>query len=271
MRGGNWYNGDKSDPGHGRVSNRDPAYFRGPQDPNHPYYHVGFRVVRPAAALSLVSAASYDGTAVAPGSIVSAFGSGLAGGAVTVKDSAGAERTAQVLATSAAQINFVVPAATSTGQATVAISKAGQTSAAASVMVATVAPGLFSANATGKGVAAALAVRITGGGVQQAIPVFQCGPAAGGCSAVPIDLGSDSEQVILSIFGTGMRGKTRQATATVGGIAVNVAGPVPQSQFAGLDQVNLGPLPRTLIGRGELAVVLDVDGKLSNAVTVSIR
>ena len=47
LRGGNWYNGDPTDPGHGRVSNRDPAYFRGPQDPNHPYYHVGFRVVRP--------------------------------------------------------------------------------------------------------------------------------------------------------------------------------------------------------------------------------
>jgi formylglycine-generating enzyme len=41
MRGGNWYNGDY---GWSRVSNRDPSYFRGPQDPNHPYYHVGFRV-----------------------------------------------------------------------------------------------------------------------------------------------------------------------------------------------------------------------------------
>ena len=43
LRGGNWYNGDD---GHSRVSNRDPAYYRGPQDPNHPYYHVGFRVVQ---------------------------------------------------------------------------------------------------------------------------------------------------------------------------------------------------------------------------------
>jgi uncharacterized protein (TIGR03437 family) len=188
-----------------------------------------------------------------------------------VKDSAGAERAAQVLATSAAQINFLVPPATSTGQATVAISKAGSVFAAGSVIVETVAPGLFSANATGKGVAAALAVRITGDGAQQAIPVFQCGPAAGSCSAVQIDLGSASEQVILSLFGTGMRGMTRQATATVGGIAVSVAGPVPQSQFAGLDQVNLGPLPRSLSGRGEVAVVLDVDAKLSNVVSVSIR
>lgn len=41
MRGGNWYNGED---GHARVANRNPSYFRGPQDPNHPYYHVGFRV-----------------------------------------------------------------------------------------------------------------------------------------------------------------------------------------------------------------------------------
>jgi hypothetical protein len=47
MRGGSWYNGEN---GHGRVSNRNPSYFRGPQDPGHPYYHVGFRVALPVAA-----------------------------------------------------------------------------------------------------------------------------------------------------------------------------------------------------------------------------
>ncbi len=49
MRGGNWYNGEN---GHSRVSNRNPSYFRGPQDPNHPYYHLGFRVVLPVGAES---------------------------------------------------------------------------------------------------------------------------------------------------------------------------------------------------------------------------
>jgi formylglycine-generating enzyme required for sulfatase activity len=49
MRGGSWYNGEN---GHGRVSNRNPSYFRGPEDPDHPYYHVGFRVVLPVAAES---------------------------------------------------------------------------------------------------------------------------------------------------------------------------------------------------------------------------
>ncbi len=49
MRGGNWYNGEN---GHGRVSNRNPSYYRGPQDPDHPYYHLGFRVVLPVNAES---------------------------------------------------------------------------------------------------------------------------------------------------------------------------------------------------------------------------
>jgi formylglycine-generating enzyme required for sulfatase activity len=43
LRGGNWYNGPQ---GHSRVSNRDPSYYRGPDDPNHAWYHVGFRVAR---------------------------------------------------------------------------------------------------------------------------------------------------------------------------------------------------------------------------------
>ncbi|MEI6899130.1 MAG: SUMF1/EgtB/PvdO family nonheme iron enzyme, partial [Bacteroidota bacterium] len=49
MRGGNWYNGYDTNgvnDGHSRVSNRNPSYYRGPQDPNHPWYHVGFRVAR---------------------------------------------------------------------------------------------------------------------------------------------------------------------------------------------------------------------------------
>ncbi len=49
MRGGNWYNGLVAagvNDGHSRVSNRNPSYYRGPQDPNHPYYHLGFRIVR---------------------------------------------------------------------------------------------------------------------------------------------------------------------------------------------------------------------------------
>lgn len=55
MRGGNWYNGlsvNGISDGHSRVSNRNPSYYRGPQDPNHPYYHLGFRVVRNSSGIN---------------------------------------------------------------------------------------------------------------------------------------------------------------------------------------------------------------------------
>ena len=60
LRSGSWYNGQW---GHGRVANRNPSYYRGPDDPNHRWYHIGFRVVRnamseaPAAAAAPRSAA----------------------------------------------------------------------------------------------------------------------------------------------------------------------------------------------------------------------
>ena len=49
MRGGCWYNGDYM---RSRISNHVPSYYRGPQDPNHPYYAFGFRVVCPVNAES---------------------------------------------------------------------------------------------------------------------------------------------------------------------------------------------------------------------------
>jgi len=58
MRGGNWYNGlvtNGINDGHSRVANRNPSYYRGPQDPNHPWYHVGFRVARKYTAPSEVN------------------------------------------------------------------------------------------------------------------------------------------------------------------------------------------------------------------------
>ncbi|MEI6766927.1 MAG: DUF1566 domain-containing protein [Bacteroidota bacterium] len=64
MKGGNWYNGDiinGVDDGHSRVSNRDPSYFRGPQDPKHPWYHVGFRVARNFSEVTGVGENSPEG------------------------------------------------------------------------------------------------------------------------------------------------------------------------------------------------------------------
>ena len=89
----------------------------------------------------------------------------------------------------------------------------------------------------------------------------------------PIDLSAETDQTYLSLYGTGFRGfsSASAVTATVGGVNVPVVGTAAHSQFAGLDQVNIGPLPRTLAGKGDSSIVLKVDGKTSNAVIVNIR
>ena len=51
-------------------------------------------------------------------------------------------------------------------------------------------------------------------------------------------------------------------------VPIDYAGPA--EGYLGLDQVNLR-VPRRLAGRGEIAVVLYVDGKTSNSVTVHIQ
>ena len=61
------------------------------------------------------------------------------------------------------------------------------------------------------------------------------------------------------------------ATATVGGLNVPVLAFAAVPQFAGEDVVNIGPLPRSLAGRGEVTVVLVFDGKPANPVSVSFK
>ena len=75
----------------------------------------------------------------------------------------------------------------------------------------------------------------------------------------------------MLLFGTGFRGFTESVSAAVGGENVQVLGAVPQGQFVGLDQINIGPLPRSLAGRGEVNILLTADGKPANTVTVNVR
>ena len=58
---------------------------------------------------------------------------------------------------------------------------------------------------------------------------------------------------------------------TVGGEEVPVLGAVPQGEYVGLDQINIGPLPRSLAGRGEVNILLTTDGKPANTVTLNVR
>src|SRR5262245_9564900 len=82
-----------------------------------------------AQTLSVVSAASYDGAALAPGMIATAFGSQITGAATTgytveVRDSA-MTAAAAVLSIANGQISFVVPPTITQGMATVTVQRNG--------------------------------------------------------------------------------------------------------------------------------------------------
>lgn len=76
----------------------------------------------------------------------------------------------------------------------------------------------------------------------------------------------------LVLFGTSFRhrGSLVNVAASIGGVSAQVDYAGPQPDFAGLDQINLR-IPRSLIGRGEVDLVLMVDGKAANTVRVNIK
>jgi len=75
--------------------------------------------------------------------------------------------------------------------------------------IAAVAPGLFSANQDGAGVAAADAFLITASNRRVNQSVFACHPpAARSCLGTPLSLGGAGDTLYVELYGTGIRGAT---------------------------------------------------------------
>lgn len=237
-----------------------------------------------------VSAANFNPASIAAESIAAAFGeklstttatattlplpTSLAGTRVFVTDSENIEREAALFFVSPQQINYLIPAGTAPGSAKVVVASADGALSLSTMQVASLAPSLFSANASGSGPAAALALRVSASGTQS----FEAVAEHNGSTFVtrPIDFGPErgpqSDQLYLVLFGTGIRHyhDSSTITARIGGADVEVLYAGPQGGFAGLDQVNLR-LPRELAGSGETDIVLMVDGHAANIVRVAFQ
>jgi uncharacterized protein (TIGR03437 family) len=124
----------------------------------------------------------------------------------------------------------------------------------------------------GSTAAAAVAVWVKPDNSQTWQVTFQCSGGLGSCLATPLAMGTESDKLYLYLYGTGIRGRSGLGAvrATIGGTTASVeyAGPAPG--FVGLDQVNV-LVPRSLAGRLDVPVVLTVEGKASNTVTVSFQ
>jgi uncharacterized protein (TIGR03437 family) len=84
----------------------------------------------------------------------------------------------------------------------------------------------------------------------------------------PIELGP-AEQVYLLLYATGVR-NCGSPGVQIGNLDAKVTGSQAQSQFPGLDQVNV-LLPLQLAGRGEVPVTLQACGRTANTVRIAIQ
>jgi uncharacterized protein (TIGR03437 family) len=226
-----------------------------------------------------VSGASFEGGPVAPNSIVAAFPlfgatiassiaaasspswpTTLGGATVTVKDSAGTVRSAQISYASPAQLNYVVPAGTANGAATVTVT-VGSTTATGSLNVVSTYPNLFTLNAGGL---AAAYVQYTSGQLSN-IYVVQDGSVV----AQAVSVGSAANPAYLVLVGSGL-GNTSQVSATIGGVNATVSYAGAQGQYPGLDQYNI-LIPPSLAGKGQVEVVITAAGLPANTVSITLQ
>jgi uncharacterized protein (TIGR03437 family) len=231
-----------------------------------------------------VSGASFEGGPSAPNSIVTGtpvfqaviasstasassanWPTTLGGATVSVKDSAGTSRAAQMSYASPSQINYVVPNGTATGAATVTVTVGGTAVTGALNVVATY-PNLFSLN--GAGLAAAYVEYANG---QIALPYQTLN---GAIVAQPVSAGTAANPAYLVLVGSGLgtaSGATSQmVSATIGGIAATVAYAGAQGTYPGVDQYNI-IIPPSLAGKGSVNVVVTAAGLPSNTVNITLQ
>jgi uncharacterized protein (TIGR03437 family) len=233
--------------------------------------------------IASVSAASYQRGVYGRGSIVALFGENLTtqtqvAATTPLPTSLGNVRVVffpgglgvPLFAVTPGQVNFLIPNDAPYGWARISVRRADGKSADELIRIVPVEPGLFSANADGQGVAAALVFRSPAGGQPRYEPVARFDSSTNQFVAVPIPVTSFTEGVFLVLFGTGLR------DSGLGKVAVTIAGEPMIVLYAGaqgspgLDQVNV-VLPPMLAGKGEVDVKLIAEGKIANVVRINIK
>ncbi|MFN0119777.1 MAG: MBG domain-containing protein, partial [Blastocatellia bacterium] len=238
-----------------------------------------------------VSAASYKREAMAANSIASIFGQNLAaetvaattqplpttlgGVRVRITDSAGTVFFAALLYVSPGQINYVIPTGMATGAAEITVINGETATGIGPVEIRNVAPGLFTADASGTGAPRGYYLRVGGDGQQNYNLLSRFDTALNRQVLVPFDLSVASaqrEEVYLVLFGTGWRDHSGlgNVRVTIGGVEVEVLYAGAQADFTGLDQLNMR-LPAGLRLRGDVDLILTVDGHQANPVRISFE
>ncbi|MBS1808966.1 MAG: DUF4394 domain-containing protein [Acidobacteria bacterium] len=172
---------------------------------------------------------------------------------------------------SSSQLNFLTPTTTAVGVATVIVTNSDNSTRTGSVTITSAAPGLFTADASGRG--SAVGFSTFDGLTRQSLTNTDG-------SERTVAPGTAANPNYLELFGTGFRravasnptdanGVAEAVTATIQGVPATVtyAGVAPG--WMGLDQINVA-IPPELAGLGKLNVRLVINGQSSNVVTFTI-
>jgi uncharacterized protein (TIGR03437 family) len=221
-----------------------------------------------AGQVTTVSAANYTGV-LAPEAIAAGFGANLATQTVIASsvplptNLAGTtvrvnNQLAPLFFVSFNQVNFLIPAGTTAGTATVTVTSGNGAVSNGTVQISASAPAVFSLDSTGTGLPAAYYLRSKPNGQQIQEPINQ-----------PLNFGPAEDRVFLILFLSGLRagGVVR---VHVGGVELtpDFVGIAPG--FTGLDQINV-ELNRSLAGRGRVPAFVTVNNSLfSNVVDIDI-
>jgi uncharacterized protein (TIGR03437 family) len=233
--------------------------------------------------IELVSPATFSGGWAAPESMLTALGwqlstgtasapngplqTTLADSTVTVRDAQGVDRLALLYFVSPNQINFVVPAETSSGTATISVANGGRPVISGTIYVSPVAPSMFVVNADNLAAANLLRVR---GDVSEYDSIWQLDSTTNQVVAVPADLSPDTDRFYLILYATGLRFRSSVdgVKATVGGEDATVVYAGSANSSDGLDVLNI-LLPTDLHGWVDVAVT--VDNMAANTVRILLK
>jgi uncharacterized protein (TIGR03437 family) len=211
-----------------------------------------------AQNLRVVNAASLSSVSVAPGSIITIFGTTLTTG-IAVANNAQSPPTslggvtvtiggtaAALFYVSPTQINAVVDPKTPTGSDAVSVVSSAGTQTGTVAVASNAPPGLFSLLGTGT----------RDGAIVNAI--------LGGL--MNFSAQTQNQSTFLALFATGMN-TSSTPTVTIGGVPVQVTFAGASPCCDGLQQINV-VLPDSLAGAGRVPVVMTAGGQTSNTVQI---
>jgi uncharacterized protein (TIGR03437 family) len=219
-------------------------------------------------APSLMNAASRIAGPFAPASLVSVLDAPCDQAAIEIVDRDQMLHPATVISRANRRIDILTPADVAIGPGRLT-ARCAAMQQDVDVRIDRVTPALFTANGDGVGVGAIIAATVSADGFIAYEPAFELDPVRGLMRARSVEFGTGKDTYLM-LFGTGVR-HASSIEVRIGGQAVPVSAFGSQLEFAGLDQINVGPIPERLRGTGQQPIVLHADGRASNPITVSFR